>query len=116
LHFLLRTVRSYDKHTLIPTPNTSQSEGRREIKIDLYTKVVLTVIALALVGNLFRPVVMPGAAQAKDDGKFEYLIHFGLAGFFNTKTGDIWEYDYPSGNVLRHYKLVEVGQPLQKVK
>jgi hypothetical protein len=88
---------------------------RESMKTDFYTKVVLTVIALALVGNLLKPVVMPSAVQAAGVGKFEHLIHFGLGGFFDTKTGDIWEYRYPDGSVAKHYILVEPGKPLQKI-
>ncbi|MFQ5796933.1 MAG: hypothetical protein ACE5JP_18085 [Candidatus Bipolaricaulia bacterium] len=37
------------------------------MKIDTYTKVVLTVIALALVGLLLKPALPPRSVQAQED-------------------------------------------------
>ena len=38
----------------------------KEIKFDLYTKIVLTVIAFALLGLLFKPLIIPQQAEANN--------------------------------------------------
>ena len=91
------------------------------MKTDFYTKVVLTVIALALVGNLLKPVLTPPTVQAAGEGKFghlQVLAGLGGLGFFDSKTGDLWEYSgIPGGEMnIKRSRLVELGQPLQKIQ
>jgi hypothetical protein len=38
------------------------------MKVDLYTQIVLTLIALGLVGILIRPIIVPGIADAQGTG------------------------------------------------
>ena len=86
---------------------------------DFYTKVILTVIDLALIGNLLKPVLTPSAVQAGSGDKFEHLQAISPTQFFDTKTGDVWGYEYKGGVDLPlswQYRLVELGKPLQKIK
>lgn len=88
------------------------------MKPDFYTKAVLTIIALALMGHLLKPEVMPEAAPAAGEGKFGHVqAHFAISGtfvpaFFDTKTGGFAVYN-ADGSAAKHYRLVEVGKPLQ---
>ena len=92
------------------------------MKIDLYTKVFLTVIDLALVGNLLKPVLKPSTVQAAGEGKFGHVqVLQGFMGllFFDTKTGDLWLYNggaSPKESKVSRIKIVELGQPLQEIK
>ena len=89
------------------------------MKTDLCTKVVLTVIALALIGNLLKPMLTPSAVQAKDGGKFEHVqSNVGLViSFFDTKTGNLWVYHKEGDqDKISEFKRVELGKPLQEIK
>jgi hypothetical protein len=85
------------------------------MKMDLYTKITLTIIALALIGNLLKPVLSPSVVQAREDAKFSHLQYSmstaGVVVFFDTKTGNVWFYhDEKPTSII---KLNELGQPLQ---
>ena len=63
------------------------------MKIDMYTKVILTIIALALVGIFLKPILMPSTVQAIPQNIQTGFIP-GLGGqdayaqfFFNKDTG-----------------------------
>ena len=87
------------------------------MKLDWYTKAVLTIIAFALVGNLLKPLITPPSVQAAGEGKFGHVqasVGFGGVLFFDTKTGDVWGYDFPQGTLAGAFRLVELGKPLQK--
>lgn len=87
------------------------------MKLDLYAKIVLTVIALALVGLLVKPLVVPSTAQAGPGAKFEqiqFATGFGGTAFFDTRTGDIWVHS--GREITHHVRLVELGRPLQEIK
>jgi hypothetical protein len=87
--------------------------------LDWYTKAVLTVIALALVGNLLKPVLTPPTVQVAGEGKFEHLqASIGVGGplLFDTKTGDLWLYNFPDGTLAEKFKLVELGKSMQVVE
>jgi hypothetical protein len=63
------------------------------MRIDLYAKTILTLVALLLAVNVLRPILQPQAAMA--DGHFS-SIQFSYSGgnhaFFDTRSGDVWEY------------------------
>ena len=82
------------------------------MKFDLYTKCILTVIAVLLMFNLSSPLI--DTAQANNHDKFEHIKVFGPGEFFDTRTGDIWIYSLETGSVDFYSRLVELGQPLQK--
>ena len=61
------------------------------MRIDWYTKGVLTVIAVLLGVMAVRPYVSPEAVQAQ--GPFagvEYPNNGGTPAFFDTRAGDFW--------------------------
>jgi hypothetical protein len=84
------------------------------MKIDFYTKLVLTVIALALDDNLLKLFLTPSTVQARDGGKFEHVqSSVGLIiSFFDTKTGNLWLYHNEKGQAkISGFKLVEIKVP-----
>jgi hypothetical protein len=89
------------------------------MKTDFYTKAVLTVIALVLIGILLKPVLTPSAVEAKDRVKFEHVqSSVGLViSFFDTQTGNLWIYHREKGqDKISGFKLVELGKHLQEIK
>ena len=89
------------------------------MRIDLYTKAVLTVIAVFLAVIALKLIVQPQPVAA--EGAFSGVqINFDENGgmeFFDTRTGDIWRYgSYGSSQpVWNHLKLTQLGGPLQKI-
>ena len=92
------------------------------MKPDLYTKAVLTVVAIMLAVIVFR---LPNGevtvkAQAPTGLQFSYTPE-GPA-FFDPATGDIWRYtdtqraNDNGGELIRHYRLIQPGQPLTFVR
>jgi uncharacterized membrane protein len=78
------------------------------------TKIILTVIALLLAVIALTPLVQPQPAMAQ--GSFSGVqFTGGLYGFFDTRTGDIWEYRVTDRSPGRHLKLVQLGKPLVEV-
>jgi hypothetical protein len=90
------------------------------MKIDLYTKIVLSVIAFMLtLIACQRPFVGPDM-KAAADGSFSG-IQFSWGEneftFFDTRTGDLWEYkafrdskDAPGYfRMISHYKVNKLG-------
>jgi hypothetical protein len=80
------------------------------MRVDLYTKTILTIIALFLAVVALKPILQPQAVMAQ--GAFAG-IQFGYNGgnhaFFNANTGDVWEYG-DHGNFRNHYKVHELGK------
>ena len=63
------------------------------MRIDLYTKTILTLIVLLLTVIVMKPVLQPQTALA--DGAFagiQFSYSGGNHAFFNANTGDVWEY------------------------
>ena len=79
------------------------------MRIDLYTKIILTVIALLLAVIALTPIVQPQPAMAQ--GSFSG-VQFDMGSFFDTRTGDIWQYNYRDGLPKMHFKLIQLGKPL----
>jgi hypothetical protein len=88
------------------------------MKMDLYTKITLTIIALLLMGNLLKSVLTPSVVQAREDAKFSHLQYSmstaGVVIFFDTKTGNMWFYHDEKPNSI--LKLNELGKPLQFIE
>ena len=89
------------------------------MRIDWYTKGVLTVIA-ALMGVIsIRPYVSPDAV-AHAQGSFAGVQYSGpnIFSFFDTKTGEIWSYTYnkDGASVIQKYRLPGLGAPMVKEK
>jgi hypothetical protein len=80
------------------------------MRIDSYTKTILTLVALLLAVSLLKPILQPQAAMA--DGPYS-SIQFSYSGsshaFFDTRSGDVWEYG-DNGQFKQHYKVHELGK------
>jgi hypothetical protein len=80
------------------------------MRIDIYTKTILTLIALLLATIAFKPIFQSQALMAA--GKFDQ-IQFSYSGgnhaFFDARSGDVWEYG-DKGNFRNHYKVSEFGK------
>jgi hypothetical protein len=80
------------------------------MRIDFYTKTILTLIALLLAVIALKPIFQPQAAMAQ--GKYG-SVQFSYSGsnhaFFDTSSGDVWEYG-DNGHFRQHYKVHEFGK------
>jgi hypothetical protein len=83
------------------------------MRIDWYTKGVLTVIAAMLGLIAIRPFVSPDAV-AHAQGPFTG-VQVNLSSFFDSRTGDIWGYKQ-DGTLDKHLRLTKLGSPLLEVK
>jgi hypothetical protein len=82
------------------------------MRIDLYTKTILTLLVLLLAIIALKPMVTPGAVSAQSSFNGIQWHDFS---FFDSRTRDVWIYD-GNGKVQGHYKLTQLGQPLTIVK
>jgi|HubBroStandDraft_6_1064221.scaffolds.fasta_scaffold4432775_1 hypothetical protein len=87
------------------------------MRIDWYTKGVLTVIAVLLGVIAIRPYVSPDAV-AHAQGSFAGVqfassegIHFS---FFDSRTGEVW--NYVNWKPMTSWRLHQLGQPMTPVK
>ena len=80
------------------------------MRIDLYTKTILTLIALLLAVIVLKPIFQPQPAMA--EGKY-VGVQFSYSGdnhaFFDSRSGDVWEYG-GDGKFRQHYKVHEFGK------
>jgi hypothetical protein len=88
-----------------------------EMRIDWYTKGVLTVIAVLLGVIAIRPYVSPDAVQAQ--GSFAGVDYGGglinrSPEFFDTRTGEIWIYF--DAKPSRRFRLTKLGEPLVEIR
>ncbi len=79
------------------------------MRIDLYTKTILTLIALLLAVFVMRPILQPQGALADGFAGIQFGYNGGNHAFFNANTGDVWEYG-DHGNFRNHYKIRELGK------
>ena len=80
------------------------------MRIDLYTKTILTLIALLLAVSVLTPILQPQSAMA--DGPYsgvQFSYSGGNHAFFDTRSGDVWEYG-DGGQFKQHYKVHEFGK------
>jgi hypothetical protein len=80
------------------------------VRIDLYTKTILTIIALLLAVSVLKPILQPQVVMA--DGPYS-SVQFSYSGgnhaFFDSHSGDVWEYG-DNGHFKQHYKVHEFGK------
>ena len=83
------------------------------MRIDMYTKTILTVIVLLLTVILVKPILQPQtvAAQGILNG-VQLCRSEGELMAFDTRTGDIWTYSIAGGRLAYHYRITQLGQPL----
>src|SRR5579863_9260399 len=78
------------------------------MRIDLYTKAVLTIIAIALAVIASNQFISPGGASAQ--GTFAGL-QFSSAGgysyFFDSRTGEVWSYSIGDGKMQAMRQLTK---------
>jgi hypothetical protein len=80
------------------------------MRIDFYTKTILTIIALLLAVILLKPVLLPQAALASGNyAGVQFSYSQGNHAFFDGNTGDVWEYG-DHGNFKSHYRVKEFGK------
>jgi hypothetical protein len=80
------------------------------MRIDLYTKTILTIIALLLAVFTLKPILQPQTALAQGGyAGVQFSYSGGNHAFFNTNTGDVWEYG-DHGNFRNHYRVHEFGK------
>ena len=80
------------------------------MRIDLYTKIVLTMLVLLLAVVASTPLFQPQSALAQ--GKYvglQFSYSGGNHAFFDTRSGDVWEYG-DNGHFRQHYKVHEFGK------
>jgi hypothetical protein len=92
-------------------------------EIDLYTKSVLTVIAVPLVAITCHQYMRPEAAvyaQSAEFSRLQFAREDSNLFFFDTHTGEIWEYYLPAsgvrqyvGDLASHSTLTKLGQPIK---
>jgi hypothetical protein len=83
------------------------------MRIDLYTKTILTLIVLLLGVIAFKPVIQPKSVAAEGSLNGVQLSGFGSNLWaVDTRSGDIWVYDIKPGTVSLHRKIVQLGKPL----
>jgi hypothetical protein len=87
------------------------------MRIDLYTKTILTVIALLLAVVVLRPIVQPPPASAQTPlAGVQFMPASGSFDAFNTNNGDVWLYSYADGRYEARLlgRFTQLGQPLVK--
>jgi hypothetical protein len=92
------------------------------MKPDLYTKAVLTVIALLLAVIAYKVVTRREPALSAQPAPFagvEFTRGEGILTFFDTRTGEIWDYDtaYHNekrvfGHAVKKFTLTKLGEPV----
>ena len=81
------------------------------MRIDLYTKTILTVIALLLAVNALKPILQPQPAMAQGNlNGVQFATDQGKRVFFDSRTGDIWIYG--GDQFMEHLKVAKLGSPL----
>ena len=82
----------------------------RYMRIDLYTKTILTIIALLLAVFALKPILQPQTALAQGGyAGIQFSYSGGNHAFFNANTGDVWEYG-DHGDFRNHYRVHEFGK------
>lgn len=88
----------------------------RHMKPDIYTKAVLTVIAIMLTVIAFKSLVAPETANAQTQSLagVQYSVSKAPNGndietFFDSRNGEIWEYMYED---VQSRRKVTLGKPV----
>ena len=88
------------------------------MKMDLYTRIILTFICLFLGMVAFKPFLDPDPGFAAYDDKFgnmQFAVNMQGAYFFDTRTGEIWNYIRDGSNIVvqKLGTVAKMGEPLQ---
>jgi len=88
----------------------SAEPGGVHLRIDLYTKTILTFIALLFAVFTLKPIFQPQSVMAQGAyAGIQFSYSGGNHAFFNTNTGEVWEYG-DHGNFRNHYKISAFGK------
>jgi hypothetical protein len=80
------------------------------MRIDLYTKTILTLIVLLLAVIVLKPIFQPQSAMAAGNfASIQFSYSGGNHAFFDARSGDVWEYG-DNGHFKQHYKVHELGK------
>ena len=86
------------------------------MRIDLYTKTILTLIALLLAVIVSKNLISPSSSVQAQVSGVQYVGV--MSGFIaiDSKSGDVWLHDFMNhGNKAEHLgKLVDITKPLVK--
>jgi hypothetical protein len=84
------------------------------MRIDLYTKTILTLIAALLAVVALRPLFQPAQTVQAQASLANVQFSGRVAGFwlFDPHTGDAWSYNSSTGQVMQHIKIQSLGSPL----
>jgi len=87
------------------------------MRIDLYTKTILTLILLVLMVIALKPMIRPTPVSA-DSGLIGVQFSAVPGGFYllDGKTGTLWEYDFANDSyyITNHGKITRLGEQLTK--
>jgi hypothetical protein len=85
------------------------------VRIDLYTKTILTVIAVALLMLASNSLMRPGNVSAQGALTGTQFIALGQ-GFWaiDTRSGEVWSYPSDGSNPSRIGKISQLGKPIVK--
>jgi hypothetical protein len=101
------------RRTLIFSLSAGGMHDNCSMRIDLYTKAVLTIIAIALAVIASNQIVSPRVASAQ--GTFaglQFTSGGGWSYFFDSRTGEIWSYSIGDGKMQAKRRLTKIGQPM----
>ncbi len=80
------------------------------MRFDVYTKTILTLIALLLAVFTLKPVFQPQAVMAQGPyAGIQFSYSGGNHAFFDSNTGDVWEYG-DHGDFRNHYRVSHFGK------
>jgi uncharacterized membrane protein len=85
------------------------------MRIDTYTKTVLTLIASLLGAIALRPGLQPITASAQSAlGGVQFTATSSSFNAFDAKSGDVWLYSYEGGAYSAKYlgRITQLGQPM----
>lgn len=85
------------------------------MRIDTYTKTVLTAIAVLLAAAVLRPILQPSPASAQTPlSGVQFMPASSSFNAFDAKSGDVWLYSYDGGaySAKRLGRIGQLGQPL----
>jgi hypothetical protein len=87
------------------------------MRIDIYTRIILTVIALFLAVIALRPFVQPAAVRAQASAPLagvQFIPESASFDAFNTANGDVWLYSWTGSRYDARYmgRIVQLGEPI----
>jgi hypothetical protein len=98
------------KNAEFGTSRNLRKLGGAHMRTNLYTKTILTLIALLLAVIALKPITQPQAVMAQGNfAGIQFSYSGGNHAFFNANTGDVWEYG-DHGTFRNHYKIRELGK------